>query len=518
MKKLPIGITTFAKIRDEQQNYLYVDKTDIAYKLITSAEYYFLSRPRRFGKSLFLDTLDNIFCANKDLFKGLYIYDKWDWSTKYPVIRIDFNVGDFATVKGIENRVFAILDNISKTLGVTCEVTEDIPRCFNDLIIATYKKHNQKVVILIDEYDKPILDNITNPEIATQARHILRVFYGVIKSCDQYLKFVLMTGVSKFSKLNLFSGLNNIQDITINPQYATICGYTHNDIKTTFIEHLQGVDLEKLKIWYNGYNYFGDPVYNPYDILLFVANGCLYKNYWWETGNPKFLVDLLKQNTYNIPQLENIITTEEILNTFDVEKIDLVALLWQTGYLTFDKYIIKNDFIKYKMRIPNKEIQHALNSLFIDYLTNNVNKRLQYQDALIDSLENDDLSHLQSSLNSLFASISYENYKKNNIANYEGYYASVVFTYFASLGFELIQEDNTNTGRIDLTLKLINKIVIIEFKVDIKEAALTQIKQKKYYQKYLNDSRDIFIVGICFDSKAKNITEFVWEQINNDNQ
>ncbi len=513
MKKLPLSITTFAKIRDKKENYLYVDKTDIALRLIESGTYYFLSRPRRFGKSLFIDTLSDIFKAKKELFEGLYVYDKWDWSESYPVIKIDFAKGKLVSLEDLKDKIQEILEENERALDVNCDSTAYARKRFSNLIQNTYEKYNQKVVILIDEYDKPILDNITNDDEAKDIRDKLGDFYSVIKGSDQYIKFVFMTGVSKFSKMNLFSGLNNLQDITIDKKYATICGYTHNDIKTTFKEHLQDVDLDKLKEWYNGYNYFGDAVYNPFDILLFISNSCEYKNYWWETGNPRFLIDKLKESDYNIPQLENIVTNSETLNSFDIEKIDLVALLWQTGYLTFDKKIIEDDITEYKLKVPNKEIQISLNTLFLNYLTDNSVDIMTNQRALRKFLKSDDLQNLKITISSLFASIPYNNYVKNKIAHYEGYYASVVFTYLVSLGFECIAEDTTNKGRIDLTIKLPNRIVIIEFKVDIKETALKQIKERKYYEKYQADTREIFIVGICFSSEDKNITEFEVEKI-----
>jgi len=232
LKKLPLGVTTFAKMRDKKENYLYVDKTEIAYNLINNGIYYFLSRPRRFGKSLFLDTLSDIFLGKKELFEGLYIYDKWDWEEQYPVVRISFNSGDFSLENGVNKRIIEILKDNQEDLNLECEDTSDIAACFKELIKRSYQKYNQKVVILIDEYDKPILDNITNIEMASKARDSLRVFYTVMKDADQYIKFVFMTGVSKFSKMNLFSGLNNLQDITTMKKYSTICGYTHNDIKT----------------------------------------------------------------------------------------------------------------------------------------------------------------------------------------------------------------------------------------------------------------------------------------------
>jgi hypothetical protein len=277
MKNLPIGIQTFQKIRDKKENYLYIDKTDLALKLINSSGYYFLSRPRRFGKSLFLDTLKDIFEGKKELFEGLYIYDKWDWETTYPVIKISFGGGVIESVEDLDKTILWIIDDNQERLKLECKYKDDAKNCFLELIKKAYQKYNQKVIVLIDEYDKPILDNITNKELSKAIRNHLKNIYSVIKESDQYLKFVFLTGVSKFSKVSLFSGLNNLEDISLDAQYATICGYTHNDVKSHFKERLDGVDLDELKRWYNGYNFLGEGVYNPFDILLFFSKGQLYR-------------------------------------------------------------------------------------------------------------------------------------------------------------------------------------------------------------------------------------------------
>jgi len=520
MKRLPLAVTTFEKIRDKEKDYLYVDKTAFAYQLIERGEYYFLSRPRRFGKSLFIDTLSDLFQGKQSLFEGLAVYDQWDWETRYPVINVTLNSGDFGTADGIKQ---AILDQLAlnqKRLGVACENKAHIPACFTTLIENAYEKYQQKVVILIDEYDKPMLDNMTNKGLALAARDILKTFYSVIKNNDRYLKFVLITGVSTFSKMNLFSGLNNLTDITIRPEYAAICGYTHDDIQTTFKAHLVGVDLDTLQQWYNGYNYLGGEqahVYNPYDILLFIDNHCEYKDYWWETGNPSFLIQKLSEQPYYIPNLENIVVNDKVLNTFDIEHIDLIALLWQTGYLTFANKIQNFDeTYHYQLKVPNREIQKSLNQLFLNYLTNQPVEALANQNQIYTDITTD-LAQLKRTFTSIFAAIPYNNYANNVIARYEGYYASVVFTYLMSLGFPCIAEDVTQKGRIDITLKLPQRILILEFKVDQKGQALAQIKHKQYAEKYYSEAertgKDIYIVGICFDSGEKNITEFVWEKV-----
>ncbi len=514
---MPIGIQTFRDIRDPKENYVYIDKTPEALKLTENGKYYFLSRPRHFGKSLFLDTLSEIFLGHKQHFEGLHIYDKYDWEQNYPVIKIDFTGGELSSRVFIENKITTNLKDNCEFNNVSFKESVeniDLGTMLASLIKTLYKKYNQKVVLLIDEYDKPIIDNITNKETALEARNILRGFYASIKACDQYLRFVFMTGVSKFSKLNLFSGLNNIQDITLNEKYATITGYTHNDLKESFTDYLDGIDLEKVKQWYNGYNYFGEPIYNPFDILLFLSENGKFSNYWWETGNPKFLIDILKKNKYYLPDLENIVVTKETLSAFDVEQIDIVALLWQTGYLTFDTEVGDESFLLYKMKIPNLEIQKSLNALFFDYLSNMSTQKTTHQLKIHNILKSKDFSSLETEIKSLFAAIPYHNYVNNNMGTYEGYYASVMYTFMASLGFLAYAEDTTNKGRADMTLTGPNEIVILEFKVDMPaENALHQIKTKRYYEKYLNHGKQIYFVGMHFSSDEKNVVSMVWEKM-----
>ncbi|NPA12169.1 MAG: AAA family ATPase, partial [Epsilonproteobacteria bacterium] len=250
MKKLPIGIQTFKDIRYE--NYIYIDKTQEAYDLITSYKYVFLSRPRRFGKSLFLDTLRNIFEGNKELFNGLYIYNNWEFE-EYPVIKIDW-AGNFKNLEETKKSAISILERNQKILNIDCKMDDTPAICFQRLILEAYEKYNKKVVILIDEYDKPILDNIENPEIAKENRDFLRGFYGILKANDEFLKFVFLTGITKFSKASIFSGLNMLEDISLNPDFGNICGYTHKNLEIDFKEFFENsnVDMELVKRWYNG--------------------------------------------------------------------------------------------------------------------------------------------------------------------------------------------------------------------------------------------------------------------------
>ncbi|MEY4504856.1 MAG: hypothetical protein RL154_1153, partial [Pseudomonadota bacterium] len=462
MKKLPIGIQTFREIRSDDDSYIYVDKTDIAHQLISQGKYYFLSRPRRFGKSLFLDTLKEIFYGNKELFRGLHIYDKYEF-IKYPVINISFGGGDFKGIDKVRQRMTEILNNAKESLGVVCEDSYSLAGCLERLIHKAYQKHNQRVVVLIDEYDKPILDNIENPEIAREIRDELKGFYSVIKGADEYLKFVFLTGVSKFSKVSLFSGLNNLNDITLDKSYSTICGYTQEDIETVFSEHLKGQDFDKIKYWYNGYKWLGKSVYNPFDILLFIQKGFVYENYWFSTATPTFLLKLIEKHKYFLPSLENIVADSAILNSFDVDYIEPEALMWQTGYLTITHTETILDSIEYHLAIPNKEVRQSLLRSIALHMTRADNLTSQTNGMLKAILKND-LALFQTHLISLFASIPYNLFTNNKLYKYEGYYVSVFYAYMKSLGVELIAEDVTNKGRIDLTLKLPNAIYIMEFK------------------------------------------------------
>lgn len=507
MKKLPIGISTFYEIIEE--NYLYIDKTSIVLDLIETGKYYFLSRPRRFGKSLFLDTLRTIFEGKKEFFKGLYIYDKYDF-VPHPVIKISFNSGDFKTHEGFKQRLYEILRVNQRELAVSCDDDLSIGGCFEELIYQAYTKHQQKVVILIDEYDKPILDNIENTEIARARREELKNFYSVIKGADEYLKFVFITGVSKFSRVSLFSGLNNLYDITLTPRYATICGYTQRDIETSFKEHLKGQDFKKIAQWYNGYKWLGEGVYNPFDILLFIANEFEYRNYWFSTATPTFLLKLIEKNHYFLPNFENIVKDEMMLNSFDVDYIELETLMWQTGYLTIINHKETLRGIKYTLSLPNQEVKLSIMGSIANFMSR-IHNPAQLQDNIYDALSDNNFDELKKQLIALYASIPYHLFTHNKMYEYEGYYVSVFYAYMKSLGVELIGEDVTNKGRIDLTLKLPNAIYIIEFKTDGSNA-LQQIKEKAYHQKYIGENLPTYLVGIEFDTKDRNLCKLEWEK------
>jgi hypothetical protein len=516
MKNLPIGIQTFHEIRDKNKNYIYIDKTNLAHQLIDKGKYYFLSRPRRFGKSLFLDTLKDIFEGRKELFEGLYIYDKWDWETTYPVIKISFGGGITKSIGDLNQTIVWIIDDNQERLKLECKYKDDVKNCFLELIKKAYQKYNQKVVILIDEYDKPILDNITDKALSKEIRDGLKNIYSVIKDSDQYVKFAFLTGVSKFSKVSLFSGLNNLEDISLDARYATICGYTHNDVKESFAERLDTVDLDELKKWYNGYNFLGEGVYNPFDILLFFSKGKIYSHYWFETGSPSFLIQVLKEQKYFLPNLENVYMSETDLGSFDINDIKIETLLFQTGYLTIQEVKTRFNQRVFKLSYPNLEVRTALNERIFRYLlTDNILPK----NAIFDAIEFKDMKQFEKTLYQLFASIPYNSYVNNDIQNYEGYYANVIYSYLSGLGIQFIAEDVTNLGRIDLTIATpdMSQVYVIEFKVVENENqnanALEQIKKQKYHEKYQAKADELIIIGIEFSKEERNICKFEWEKV-----
>ncbi len=511
MKKLPIGIQTFAKIRED--DFVYIDKTDIALKLIKSGGgYFFLSRPRRFGKSLFLSTLKSIFRAEKALFKGLYIYDKYDWRISYPVIHISFGAGGYQSVSALNQNIKDIVRYNEDALKIKCGEKDGPETNFIDLIKKSFDKYKQKVVILIDEYDKPILDNIDNSEMSGILREHLKNFYSVIKENDEFIKFTFITGVSKFSKVSLFSGLNNLNDITIASDYATICGYTQKDIEDHFSDRLKNVDRNSLQQWYNGYSWLGDPVYNPFGFLCFLFNNCVFENYWFSTATPTFLIKLIKKRYYHVPNLEKIVMDKKMLESFDTDKIELETIMWQSGYLTIKDVIRNIRGSRYILSFPNNEVRMGFNDHIIDLLARPKTNHLITQDNIFNALYNEDMKKLETSIKSLFASITYQNFTKNEIDRYEGFYASVIYAYLASLGMEVYAEDTTNRGRIDLTLRYDSITAIFEFKVD-HQGAMKQLKEMRYHEKYMADSRSLTLIAIEFSSKERNIVNFEWQKI-----
>jgi hypothetical protein len=512
-KKLPIGIQTFSEIRSE--GYYYADKTAFCLKLAEQGKYYFLSRPRRFGKSLLIDTIGELFAGNKALFSGLYAEDKWDWSIQYPVIRISFGGGIIESKADLTNKIQEQLRINQEILHITCQ-DESTSVCFAELIRFTHEKTGQRVVILVDEYDKPILDNLLKPDVAKEVRDGLRNFYSVIKDCDAHIKFAMLTGVSKFSKVSLFSGLNNLRDITISSEFSSICGYTDEDINTVFAPELEGLDRDQIRRWYNGYNWTGTSVYNPFDVLLLFQER-QFKAHWFETGSPTFLIDLLAQRGFFTPDLAQRQTSLELLSAFDVEKISSEALLFQTGYLTISRLEepLPNYWI-YVLGYPNHEVETSLNAALLGAFGLDEQKALHNRLSLLKQLKSNDFGQMQTLFTSFFASIPHDWYRNNPIAQYEGYYASVFYSYFAALGLDIILEDTTNQGRIDMTVNFNQQVYLFEFKVVElvpQGKALQQLKDRGYADKYRSLGQPIHLIGVEFSKDNRSVVGFEWLSI-----
>ncbi|MEZ5451562.1 MAG: ATP-binding protein [Thiothrix sp.] len=511
-KKLPIGIQTFREIREG--DFYYVDKTQLAVDLGKDIKHYFLSRPRRFGKSLFLDTLKELFEGNEGLFRGLAAEHAWDWSVQYPVLRFSFGNEKFANQDSLGNSLDTQLTHFEQHFGVTRQFDHAGGR-FADLLVQLKKLLGQPVVVLVDEYDKPILDAINYSDVARANRDFLRGFYGTIKDYDAYIKFSFLTGVSKFSKVSIFSGLNNLYDLTLDSQYATICGYTDHDIDTVFAPELPGLDRQMIRDWYNGYNWLGEGVYNPFDILqLFKKRE--FKNYWFETGTPTFLVDVLFKRQLPSPQLNNMISSSSMLSSFDVDEIATEALLFQTGYLTIKSQRRVGGQIFYVLGYPNMEVYQSLNEVLLGALTQNRTQQANQSIRLYELLLQNDFDGLKALFHSFFASIPHHWYTNSKIQTYEGYYASVFYSYFASLGLDVTLEDMTNLGRIDMTLKFNGQVYIFEFKV-VEMApegnALQQIKDRHYADKYRSLNQPIHLLGVEFSKDSRNIVGFEVERV-----
>lgn len=512
--KLPVGIQSFVEIITG--GYAYVDKTGFISSLASLGKYYFLSRPRRFGKSLLIDTIDCAFSGRRELFSGLFLdtpESGWDWERRNPVLRIDWSITPVKTGGELTTRIHEILDTWALDFDIR-PTQSSIGGKFDTIVREIQKQTGEQVVILIDEYDKPILDSIHYPEVAAEMRDILRDFYGVLKSLDPCLRFVMLTGVSKFVKTGIFSGLNNLDDITIDIRYSAICGYTQSDLETTFKEYLSQYDPIQVKEWYNGYSWTGEPVYNPFDILLLFSKG-LFRPYWFETGTPTFLLKLWQKAPRVPAEYDGLVAGDEILGSFDPERIRMETLLFQAGYLTIKSWT--SDPVRGFRSVlgyPNLEVRTSLNLLFSETLCKT--DIFENQDHFYEILEDGDAEKLYGLIHGLFASIPHDWYRKNQLSGFEGYYASIIYTRFASLGYEVIPEDTTNKGQIDLTVKTPSTIWIFEFKVSERDgkgsiSPLRQIQRKGYAEKYKADGRKIISIGILFNPKTRNIEQ--WDVI-----
>ncbi len=513
MKRLPIGIQDFEVLITT--NCYYVDKTPFVYQLVERGKFYFLARPRRFGKSLFVSTIKAAFEGKKHLFKGLFLENNWDWKDTYPVVSLSFGGQVIKTKQDfIENARFTLKRN-AKKYGINVSKSA-LNIYFSELIEEIYNKFQNPVVLLIDEYDKPLLDVLPDLELAHEIRDQLRNLYAPIKNLDPYLKFVFITGVSQFTKVSLFSELNNLEDITLDYSYGNICGYTQEELKTVFNDQLVGIDLNNLKKWYNGYYYLADKIYNPFDVLLFFRNR-EFRSFWFDTGTPTFLIHLLKQERFFFPQLEDCWSDYLSLVKMDIDNLETIPLMFQAGYLTIKERIYLDEEPRYRLGYPNKEVEKSFNRFILPHWLDNHSFQKDRQiDLFRIYFAQKDFPKSCEVFNSLIAGIPHDWFRKNPIAQYEGYWASVFYMALKATGLPSWGEDTTNTGQIDMVVELKDAYVLLEFKIGKQgdeEKAIKQMKEKGYPQKYINKGKEVILLGLVFDKEQRKIVGYKTESL-----
>ena len=513
LKPLPVGIQTFRKI--VEQGYLYVDKTEGIYRLVTGGEVYFLARPRRFGKSLLISILGEVFEGNRELFEGLWIYDSdYRWE-KHPVVRIDFSLFRVERAEELETAIQEYLREIALDHGVTLRAGGYQQRFWN--LIKGLAARN-KVVVLVDEYDKPIIDNVGNVEEARRIRDVLRGFYTVIKGMDEYLRFVLLTGVSKFSKVGVFSGLNNLEDITMSPGSSSVLGITEDELRTCFEDYIEdfarneGLSekelLQRIRHWYDGFCFSANcqSVYNPFSILLLFKQR-RFANYWFETGTPTFLIRLIREQNYDVRELENLRVNELSFSSYEIEDLSVLPLLFQTGYLTIKGYDPRRRL--YELYYPNLEVEDSFLKCLMDEFSS-VRKEVadSYLWRLVDALGEKDFDTFFEVLQVFFATIPYDIQIER-----ERYYQTVFYLIFKLMGLQVTAEARTSRGRIDAVVELDEGIFVFEFKLDGRaEAALAQIKERGYDEQYRLQGKDVYLIGVGFGIAKRGMVDWKVEK------
>lgn len=520
--KLPIDLQSFEIIQKE--GFLYVDKTQYLHRMIEEGRYYFLARPRRFGKTLMVSTLRNLFNGNRELFRDLWIdsHGKWSWE-RFPVVLLDFNV-----IPGDTPEHFEIaLDRRLTALAESHDIQLKEPllgQRFEELILCLYQKTGQAVVILIDEYDKPIIDHLGKGgaamETAKTNRDILKSFLGTLKGADvaSHTRFVFITGVSKFSRVSIFSDLNNLIDITMNPKYAGLLGYTQEELESCFSYHLKelaqthGMDvpdvLSRLRLRYNGYRFSKNPVmvYNPFSVLRAFSNQA-FDNYWFETGTPTFLINLMRERNYPLPEMENMEVGESIFSVYDLERLSIQALLFQTGYVTIKDVEDRLFTLGY----PNQEVKTGfVESLLYSFAPPENADGISRFLLLGRYLNSEDLDAFFETVNAIFASIPYTLKGEPN----EAWFHTLFYLMVSASGAYTQCEVLTSRGRIDLVVQFPEKIWIMEFKCrQTAEAGIQQIHEKGYADSYRGLNRKLLLLGIGFDPKTRLVSDWKVEAL-----
>jgi len=501
MKRLPLGIQTFSHLINE--NYIYADKTGFISQLADSHKYTFMARPRRFGKSLLISTLEEFFSGNKELFKGLAVYDYPNWQ-KHPVIRLDFSDMDTENLQNFRESLFRRLKNVAGNYSLDFEIDSEA-EYFSALIEGLSKQAGLGTVILIDEYDKPITDHLESPNIAGEIRDFLRGIFIRMKANDAHIRFVFITGVSKFGKISLFSGMNQITDISLFEEYAVLFGYKQSELEDYFKDYIEELAekrkvtkeelLADIKFWYNGYSWDGkNRVYNPYSILsLFAARK--FGNFWYQSGSPTFLYKAYKFGQYLPQDLESFKVDGAVLDNMEITELNTAGLFFQTGYLSIKEIESEGVMDFYKLGFPNFEVKQSFyRSLFMNLANLHDMSVMSAAVDLRKSLELNDIARFEKILMSLFAKIP----SNLHIAQERFYHSLFIMIMYLS-GIEVDAEVSTNIGRIDGVIEFPDKIYILEFKFDLPpEDGLTQILEKKYYEKYLSLGKKIFLTGVGF--------------------
>ncbi len=509
--KFPIGIQNFESLRND--NYVYVDKTALIYKLADTGRYYFLSRPRRFGKSLLVSTLEAYFSGKKELFRGLAIENlEKDWE-EYPILHLDLNTAKYDSADALLNVLNDVLSNWEATYGTSpTEVTPELR--FKGIVRRAWERTGRRVVILVDEYDKPMLQAIGNEGLQEEYRNILKAFYSVLKTQDRYIRFALLTGVTKFGKVSVFSDLNNLDDISMDSRYIDICGITEAEIHKYFEESLhslaesEGIGYEgvceKLRLMYDGYHFRNGCVgiYNPFS-LLNTLNKLEFGDYWFETGTPSFLVHLLKEADYDLNNLQKEQVSADVLNSIDSMSRNPIPVIYQSGYLTIKGY--DERFKIYKLGFPNKEVEDG----FIKYLTPMYtpienNKTEFFVASFVDDVESGNPEGFMERLQSLFADTDYEITGK-----LEKYFQNSMYLVFKLLGFYAEVERRTSRGRIDIVIQTADYVYVMELKLDgTADDALRQIDERGYADPFMSGNRHLYKIGVNFSSATRGIEEW----------
>ncbi|WP_289771531.1 ATP-binding protein [Bacteroides acidifaciens] len=513
-KIYPIGIQNFEKIRND--GYFYIDKTALMYQMVKTGSYYFLSRPRRFGKSLLISTLEAYFQGKKELFTGLAVEKLEKNWIKYPVLHIDLNTEKYDTPESLENKLNGVLVEWEKKYGA--EPSEkSLATRFEGIIKRTCRQEGQRVAILVDEYDKPMLQAIGNEELQKSFRNTLKAFYGALKSQDGCIKFAMLTGVTKFSKVSVFSDLNNLDDISMWNEYIEICGVSEREIHENLEAELhefadaRRTTYEKLctelKECYDGYHFTHNSIgmYNPFS-LLNAFKRKEFGNYWFETGTPTYLVKLLKKHHYDLERMAHEETDAQVLNSIDSESTNPIPVIYQSGYLTIKGY--DERFGIYRLGFPNREVEEGFIRFLLPFYANvnKVESPFEIQ-KFVHEIEIGDYDSFFRRLQSFFADTTYEVIREQEL-----HYENVLFIVFKLVGFYTKVEYHTNNGRIDLILQTDKFIYIMEFKLNgTAEEALQQINDKRYALPFEADGRKLFKIGINFSEKTRNIEKWVVE-------